>query len=87
MQRVLACQRLASVMGSKPLRCLARLCGWNEPEQVKHDHVHIQVDSALIQQLRAGYAQLSERSANTRLPGGARVPVEEAMSSRQQASG
>ena len=27
---------------------LARLCGWNEPEQVKHDHVHLQVDSAAL---------------------------------------
>jgi len=40
---------------------LARLCGWNEPGQVKHDHVHLQVDSALIEQLRAGYAQLGAR--------------------------
>ena len=54
--------------GLKAAEMLARLCGWNEPEQVKHDHVHIQVDSALIQQLRAGYAQLSERSAKACLP-------------------
>ena len=37
------------------------MCGWNEPEQVKHDHVHIQVDSALIEELRAGYARLGAR--------------------------
>ena len=47
--------------GIKAAEMLAKLCGWNEPEQVKHDHVHIQVDSALIEQLRAGYAQLGER--------------------------
>lgn len=47
--------------GLKAAEMLARLCGWNEPEQVKHDHVHLQVDSALIEQLRAGYAQLGAR--------------------------
>jgi hypothetical protein len=52
---------------------LAKICGWNEAEQVKHGHVHLQVDSALIEQLRAGYAQLAERSAKAcfPLPGGA----------------
>jgi hypothetical protein len=40
---------------------LAKMCGWNEPEQVKHDHVHLQADSALIEQLRAGYAELGIR--------------------------
>ena len=48
--------------GLKAAEMLARLCGWNEPEQVKHDHVHLQVDSAaLIEQLRAGSAQLALR--------------------------
>jgi hypothetical protein len=42
---------------------LAKMCGWNEPEQVRHDHVHLQVDSALIEQLRAGYAQLGARES------------------------
>ena len=54
--------------GLKAAEMLAKLCGWNTAEQVKHDHVHVQVDSALIQQLRAGYAQLSERSAKACLP-------------------
>ena len=40
---------------------LSRICGYNEPEQVKHDHVHLQVDSALIEQLRAGYAEMDAR--------------------------
>jgi hypothetical protein len=40
--------------GLKAAEMLAKMCGWNEPEQVKHDHVHLQVDSALIEQLREG---------------------------------
>jgi hypothetical protein len=47
--------------GLKAAEMLAKMCGWNEPEQVKHDHVHLQVDSALIEQLRAGYAQLASK--------------------------
>ena len=45
--------------GLKAAEMLARICGYNEPEQVKHDHVHLQVDSALIEQLRAGYQQIT----------------------------
>jgi hypothetical protein len=52
--------------GLKAAEMLAKMCGWNEAEQVKHDHVHLQVDSALIEQLRAGYAQLAGRSEGTR---------------------
>jgi hypothetical protein len=37
---------------------LARMFEWQEPEHVKHDHVHLQVDSAFIEQLRAGYGEL-----------------------------
>jgi hypothetical protein len=48
-------------MASRPLEMLVKLCGWNEPEQVKHDHFHLQVDSALIEQLRAGYRQLGSK--------------------------
>ena len=29
--------------GLKAAEMLVKMCGWNEPEQVKHDHVHIQV--------------------------------------------
>ena len=47
--------------GLKAAEMLARICGYNEPEQVKHDHVHLQVDSALIEQLRAGYGQLASK--------------------------
>jgi hypothetical protein len=61
-QPVRVCQRVAQLTVLKAAEMLARLCGWNEPEQVKHDHVHLQVDSAaLIEQLRAGYAQLALR--------------------------
>jgi hypothetical protein len=49
--------------GLKAAEMLAKMCGWNESEQVKHDHLHIQVDSAPFAQLREGYAQLAERRA------------------------
>jgi phage terminase small subunit len=49
--------------GLKAAEMRAKMCGWNEPEQVKHDHAHIQVDSALIEQLRAGYAALNARDS------------------------
>jgi hypothetical protein len=54
--------------GLKAAEMLAKMCGWQEPEQVRHDHVHIQVDAALIGELRAGYAQLAERRANASSP-------------------
>lgn len=54
--------------GLKAAEMLAKMCGWNEAEQVRHDHVHLQVDSAIIEQLRAGYAALGERSAKACLP-------------------
>jgi hypothetical protein len=47
--------------GLKAAELLSKLCGYNEPEQVKHAHVHLQVDSALIEQLRSGYAEISAR--------------------------
>ena len=49
--------------GLKAAEMLAMMCGWNEPEQVKHDHVHLQVDAALIEQLRAGHAALVARES------------------------
>jgi hypothetical protein len=52
--------------GLKAAEMLAKMCGWNESEQVKHDHVHLQVDAALIEQLRAGYAQLGARERGNR---------------------
>jgi hypothetical protein len=54
---------------------LAKLTGWNEPEKHAHQHQYIHVDANLIEQLRAGYAQLSERSAKACFPslGGAAV--------------
>jgi hypothetical protein len=55
--------------GLKAAEMLARMCGWNEPEQVKHDHVHLQVDSALIEQFRSGYAQLASKGAPFALQG------------------
>jgi len=67
--------------GLKAAEMLARMCGWNEPEQVKHDHVHLQVDAALIEQLRAGYAQLAKRSAKVCLP----LPAESCDSQEEEA--
>jgi hypothetical protein len=40
---------------------LAKICGWNEPEKVNVQSVEVKVDAALIEQLRAGYAQLGAR--------------------------
>jgi hypothetical protein len=44
---------------------LAKLCGWNEPERVDVQSVEVKVDAALIEQLRAGYAQLGAREKPT----------------------
>jgi hypothetical protein len=38
---------------------LAKMCGWNEPEKQQVQHIHLQVDSALIEQLRADYAEMN----------------------------
>jgi hypothetical protein len=59
--------------GLKAAEMLAKMCGWNEPERVNVQSVEVKVDAALIEQLRAGYAQLGERSAKAclPLPGGA----------------
>jgi hypothetical protein len=61
--------------GLKAAEMLAKMCGWNEPERVNVQSVEVKVDAALIEQLRAGYAQLSERSAKAclPLPGGAGI--------------
>jgi hypothetical protein len=45
----------------KAAKMLAKLCGWNEPERVDVQSVEVKVDAALIEQLRAGYAQLGAR--------------------------
>ena len=47
--------------GLKAAEMLAKMCGWHEPERVNVQSVEVRVDAALIDQLRAGYAQLSER--------------------------
>jgi hypothetical protein len=59
------CARLSEARPSDGLKAaaemLAKMCGWNEPERVDVQSVEVKVDAALIEQLRAGYAQLSER--------------------------
>ena len=51
------------------------MCGWNEPERINVQSVEVRVDAALIEQLRAGYAQLAERSARVCLPLPAKADV------------
>jgi hypothetical protein len=45
--------------GLKAAEMLAKMCGWNQPEVRNVNHVHLQIDSALADQLRAGYTQLA----------------------------
>jgi hypothetical protein len=47
--------------GLKAAEMLAKMCGWNEPGRVNVQSVEVKVDSALIEQLRAGYAELGIR--------------------------
>jgi hypothetical protein len=47
--------------GLKAAEMLAKMCGWNEPERVNMQSVEVKVDAALIEQLRAGYAEMSAR--------------------------
>ena len=47
--------------GLKAAEMLARMCGYNEPEVRNVNHVHLQIDGALAEQLRAGYAMTSEK--------------------------
>jgi hypothetical protein len=47
--------------GLKAAEMLSKLCGWNEPEKVNVRSVEVKVDAALIEQLRAGYAELGIR--------------------------
>jgi hypothetical protein len=55
--------------GLKAAEMLVKMCGWKEPEKVSVQNVEVKADTALIEQLRAGYAQLSERSAKApRIP-------------------
>jgi hypothetical protein len=54
--------------GLKAAEMLAKICGWHEPERFNVQSVEVKVDAALIEQLRAGYAQLNERSAKACLP-------------------
>ena len=49
--------------GLKAAEMMAKMCGWQEPEVVSHQHVHLQVDASVIEQLRAGYGQLASKGA------------------------
>ena len=43
----------------KAAEMLAKMCGWNEPERVNVQSVEVKVDAALIEQLRAGSAEVA----------------------------
>ena len=45
--------------GLKAAELLSKLCGYNEPERHVSTNVSISVDASLIQQLRAGYVEMS----------------------------
>ena len=45
--------------GLKAAELLTRICGYNEPEKHMHAHVELRVDCALVEQLRAGYAEMN----------------------------
>jgi hypothetical protein len=45
--------------GLKAAEMLAKMCGWNEAERVNVQSVEVKVDAALIEQLRAGYAEMN----------------------------
>ena len=50
--------------GLKAAEMLAKMCGWNEPERVNVQSVEVKVDAALMEQLRAGYAEMSARRSS-----------------------
>jgi hypothetical protein len=68
----------SSMIKLKAIELLSRMQGYNEPELVKHDHIHIRVDSALINELRSGYVQLAERTEQVCLPLVSATPLQEA---------
>ena len=43
----------------KAAEMLAKMCGYNERETRNVQHTHLHVDSALADQLRAGYSQIA----------------------------
>ena len=47
--------------GLKAAELITKLCGYNEPERVNVQSVEVKVDATLIQQLRAGYGEMSDR--------------------------
>jgi hypothetical protein len=57
----LALHGKSEIVQLRAIEVLNKMQGYNEPASVQHNHVHLQVDAALMEQLRAGYAQLSAR--------------------------
>jgi phage terminase small subunit len=58
----------SSMIKLKAIELLNKMQGYNEPESVQHNHLHLTVNSELINELRAGYAALAERNAKVCLP-------------------
>ena len=59
---VIECQPqnlLIKIDSIKAAELLTKICGYNEPERVNVQSVEVKVDAALIQQLRAGYGEMS----------------------------
>ena len=56
----------------KAIGVLDKMQGYNSPDSVQPNHVHVMVDAAVIDQLTAGYAQLGAREARFALRWGPR---------------
>ena len=68
----------------KAAEMLAKLCGWNEPEKVQSQHLHVHLDAGLIEELRQGHAALAARE-RARLPEGAPLALQEGQQGRDGA--
>ena len=52
----------------KAVEVLNKMQGYNSADSVQHSHVHLQVNAALMEELRKGHAALAERSAKVCSP-------------------
>jgi hypothetical protein len=66
----------SSMMKLKAIELLARMQGYNEVPSVQHNHLHLQVNSALMAELRAGHAALLAIVSNERTQSACRPGVE-----------
>jgi hypothetical protein len=64
----------------KAIEVLNKMQGYNEPSVQQHQHLHLQVDSSVIEQLKAGHTALIARASEKvclPLPGEASAAVAE----------